>query len=159
VHCGVQSSAAGIRSCENAFYLASTILGGRGIIEEFVAARIWTISYGWAPTEIVNFNVNWAAQEVPFPKFGLQLREGQSADDFMLEIERRVNLMIGEYTMNEYKSYKNLVKHKKRINRVFPEVCGDKFFRSRCPGRMLKIPVVAVASCSAGSKSSKKKIL
>jgi hypothetical protein len=50
--------AAGIRSCENAFYLASTSLGGRDIIEEFVAARIWTISYGWTPTEIVNFNVN-----------------------------------------------------------------------------------------------------
>jgi hypothetical protein len=97
----------------------------------------------------VNFNVNWAAQEVPFPKFGLQLRDGQSANDFMLEIERRVNLMIGEYTMNEYNTYKNLVKHKKRINRVSSEVCGDKSFRSRRPGRNLKMPAVAVASCSA----------
>jgi hypothetical protein len=76
--------AAGIRNCENAFHLTSTILGGRDIIEEFTAARIWPISYGWAPTEIVNFNVNWAVQEVPFPKFGLQLSDGQSADDFML---------------------------------------------------------------------------
>jgi hypothetical protein len=32
--------------------------------------------------------------------------------------------MIGEYTMNEYKAYKNLVKHKKLINRVFSEICG-----------------------------------
>jgi hypothetical protein len=141
--------AAGIRICENAFHLASTILGGRDVIEEFVAARIWPISYGWAPTEIVNFNVNWEAQEVPFPKFGIQMRDGQSADDFMLEIERRVNLMIGEYTMNEYKAYKSLVKHKKRISRVFSKVCGDKSFNSRCPGRKLKIPAVAVASCSA----------
>jgi hypothetical protein len=67
----------------------------------------------------------------------------------MLEIERRVNLMIGEYTMNEYKAYKNLVKHKKRINRVFSEVRGDKSFRSRRPGRKLKMPAVVVASCSA----------
>jgi hypothetical protein len=140
--------AAGIRSCENAFHRASTILGGRDIIEEFVAARIWPISYGWAPTEIVNFNVNLAAQ-VPFPKFGIQLRDGQSANDFMLEVERRVNLMAGEYTMNEYKSYKALVKHKRKINRVFSEVCGDKSFHSRCPCRKLKIPTVAVASCSA----------
>jgi hypothetical protein len=139
-----------IRSCENAFHLASTILGDRVIIKEFVAARIWLISYGWAPTEIVNFNVNWATQEVPFPKFGIQLRDGQSADDFMLEIERRVNLMISEYTMNKYKAYKHLVKHKKRINRVCFEVCGDKSFRSRCPGRKLKMPAVAVVSYSAG---------
>jgi hypothetical protein len=112
----------------------------------------------------VNFNVNWAAQEVPFPRFGLQLRDSQSADDFMLEIERRVNLMIGEYIMNEYKTYKNLVKHKKRINWVFSEVCGDKSFRSRRPGHKLKMPAVDVASCSAAplkaprrrsSKSSK----
>jgi hypothetical protein len=129
----------GIRNCENAFHLASTILGGRDIIEEFTAARIWPISYGWAPTEIVNFNVNWAAQEVPFPRFGLQLRDVQSADDFMLEIERRVNLMIGEYTMNEYKAYKNLVKNKKRINRVFSEVCEEKSFRSRRRGRKLPL--------------------
>jgi hypothetical protein len=141
--------AAGIRSCENSFHLASTILGGRDIIEEFTTAQIWLISYGWAPTEIMDFNVNWATQEVPFPKFGLQLRDGQSADDFMLEIERSVNLMIGEYTMNEYKAYKNLVKHKKRINRVFFEVCGDKPFRSRRPGCKLKMPAVVVASCSA----------
>jgi hypothetical protein len=97
----------------------------------------------------MNFNVKWVAQEVPFLKFGIQLRDSQSADDFMLEIERRVNLMIGEYTMNEYKAYKRLVKHKKRINRVFSEVCGDKCFHSRRPGHKLKIPAVAVASCSA----------
>jgi hypothetical protein len=140
--------AVGIRNYENAFHLMSTILGGRDIIEEFTAARIWLISYGWAPTEIMNFNVNWAAQEVPFPKFSLRLRGSQSADDFMPEIERRVNLMIGEYTMNEYKAYKNMVKHKKRINQVFSEVCGDKSFHSRRPGHKLKMPAIAVASCS-----------
>jgi hypothetical protein len=141
--------AVGIRSCESVFHLASTILGGRDIIEEFIAARIWPISCGWAPTEIVYFNVNWAAQEVTFPKFGMKLREGQSTDAFMVEVEKKVNLMIGEYTMNEYKAYKFLVKHKRRINRVFTEVCGDKPFNSRRPGRKLKVPLVAVASCSA----------
>jgi hypothetical protein len=141
--------AVGIRNCESAFHLASTILGGRDIVEEFVAARIWPISSGWAPTEIVYFNVNWAAQEVPFLKFGIKLREGQSANAFMIEVEKKVNLMIGEYTMNEYKAYKALVKHKKRINRVFTEVGGDKSFNSRSPGPKLKVPAVAVASCSA----------
>jgi hypothetical protein len=43
---------------------------------------------------------------VPFPKFGIKLGEDQSADAFMVEIEKRVNVMIGEYTMNEYKAYK-----------------------------------------------------
>jgi hypothetical protein len=144
----------GIRNCENAFHLASTILGGRDIIEEFVAAEVWLISCGWAPNEIVYFNVNWATQEVPFPKFGIKLREGQSADAFMVEVEKKVTLMIGEYTMNEYKAYKALVRHKRRINRVFTKVGGDKSFNSRRPSRKLKVPAVAVASCSAAPISA-----
>jgi hypothetical protein len=36
----------GFKSCENAFFLASTILGGRDGIEEFVAAGVWLISHG-----------------------------------------------------------------------------------------------------------------
>jgi hypothetical protein len=59
--------AVGFRNCESAFFLASTILGGRDVIEEFIAADTWPISYGWVPTKIVTFNVNWATQEVPFP--------------------------------------------------------------------------------------------
>jgi hypothetical protein len=141
--------AAGISNCESAFHLASTIIGGRDIIEEFTATQVWPISYGWAPTEIVNFNINWVAQAVPFLRFGLQLRDGQSVDDFMIEMEKKVNAMIGEYTMNEYKAYKNLVKHKKRINQVFSEICGDKSFYSRRPGHNMKMSAVAVASCSA----------
>jgi hypothetical protein len=94
----------GIRNCESGFHLASIILGGRDIIEEFAGARIWPISSGWTPIEIVYFNVNWLGREVPFPKFGIKLRENQSADAFMIEIEKRVNVMIGEYTMNEYKA-------------------------------------------------------
>jgi uncharacterized protein YktA (UPF0223 family) len=70
----------------------------------------------------VGFNVNWAAQEVPLPRFGPQLRDGQSVEDFIKEVENKVNATIGESTMNEYKAYKNLVKHKRRINRVFSEV-------------------------------------
>jgi hypothetical protein len=92
------------RNCENAFHLADTIVGGSDIIEEFVGAEVWPISYGWIPNEIVGFNMNWVAQEVPFPRFGLQLRDGQSAEDFMDELEKKVNTMIGESTMNEYKA-------------------------------------------------------
>jgi hypothetical protein len=54
----------------------------------------------------MNLNVNWAAHEVPFPRFGFQLRDDQNADNFM-NVENKVNAMIGEYTINEYKAYKN----------------------------------------------------
>jgi hypothetical protein len=102
--------------------LVSTILGGRDVIEEFVATGVWPISHGWAPTKIVTFNVNWATQQVPFPRFGLWLKEGQNVEEFIEEVEKKVDTMIGESTLNEYKAYKNLVKHKKRVNCVFPEL-------------------------------------
>jgi hypothetical protein len=57
--------------------------------------------------------------------------------------------MIGESTLNEYKAYKNLVKHKKRINRVFSEVGAEIAFRSRPPGIDKKALAVAMVSCSA----------
>jgi uncharacterized protein YktA (UPF0223 family) len=110
------------------------------------------------PIKIVNFNVNWAVQAVSFPRFGIQLKDGQSAEEFMNEVEKKVNAMIGESTMNEYKAYKNLVKHKKRINRVFSEVCGEKSFRSRRPGLTMKVHAVAMASCSvAPLKASRRR--
>jgi hypothetical protein len=51
--------------------------------------------------------------------------------------------------MNEYKAYKNLVKHKKRINHVFSELSAATCFRFRRPGVDKKAQVVAVVSCSA----------
>jgi hypothetical protein len=85
---------------------------------------------------------------VPFPRFGLQLKGVQSAEEFMVEVEQKVNAMIGESTMNEYKAYKNLVKHKRRINRVFSEICGEKSFRSHRSGVPVKAPTIVEASCS-----------
>jgi hypothetical protein len=90
------------------------------------------------------------------------LPDGQSAEDFMSEVEKKVNEMIGQYTMNEYKAYKNPVKHKRKINRVFSEICKEKSFPSCRLGPPVKMPCIAVASCSAvplkalRKKSSKK---
>jgi uncharacterized protein YktA (UPF0223 family) len=134
---------------EHAFFLASTILGGRDVIEEFVTAGVWPISHGWAPNEFITFNVNWATQQVPFPRFGLLLKEGQTVEKFIEEVEKKVDTMIGESTMNEYKAYKNLLKHKRRINRAFSELSAENSFHSRRPGVDKKAPAVVVASCSA----------
>lgn len=36
-------------------------------------------------------------------------------EDLISEIEQKVNDMVGEFTLNEYKAFKNIVKHKKRV--------------------------------------------
>jgi hypothetical protein len=37
---------------------------------------------------------------VPFQRFDLRLKDGQSLEDFILEIEEKVNEMVGESTRN-----------------------------------------------------------
>jgi uncharacterized protein YktA (UPF0223 family) len=90
------------------------------------------------------------------------LKEGQSVEEFIEDVEKKVDMMIGESTLNEYKAYKNLEKHKKRVNRVFSELGAETAFHSHHPCVDKKAPAIVVASCSAAppksprSKSSKK---
>jgi hypothetical protein len=68
--------------------------------------------------------------------------------------------MVGELTLNEYKSFKALVKHKRRVNRVFSELGAEIALRSCPPGVDKKVPVVVVATCSAAlPKAPRKKSL
>jgi hypothetical protein len=52
---------------------------------------------------------------VPFPRFKLGLNECQSLENFIAEVKvkGKVDAMVGELTLNEYKSFKALVKHKR----------------------------------------------
>jgi hypothetical protein len=61
----------GFKSCENAFFLANTILGSHDANEEFIAAEVWLISGGWRPSKIVFLDVDWASHKMPFPRFNL----------------------------------------------------------------------------------------
>jgi uncharacterized protein YktA (UPF0223 family) len=69
--------------------------------------------------------MDWASQQVPFLQFNLRLEDGQSLNDFILKVEERVNEMVGESTLNEYKAYKHIVKHKQRVNHVFSELGAE----------------------------------
>jgi hypothetical protein len=128
----------------------------------FVATGTWLISNSWKPANIFLLDLDWATQQVSFPRFNLRLKEGQSLEDFIHEVEKKVDAMVGETTLNEYKAYKNLAKHKKRVNRVFLELGTETTLCSRPPGVDKKVPAVAIASCSVAppkaprKKSSKK---
>jgi uncharacterized protein YktA (UPF0223 family) len=58
---------------------------------------------------------------VSFSSFNLRLKEGWSLESFITEVEKKVDAMVGESTLNEYKDFKALVKHKRRVNHVFSE--------------------------------------
>jgi uncharacterized protein YktA (UPF0223 family) len=134
---------------KKAFLLASTIIGGRDVIEEFVAADIWPISAGWQPASMIHLTVDWVTQRVPFPRFNLRLKESQSLQNFIAEVEGKVDAMVGESTLNEYKAFKALVKHKRRVNRVFSKFSVETALRSRPLGVNKKVPAIDVSTYSA----------
>jgi hypothetical protein len=103
-------------TAENIFGFACRILGGHDVLEEFIAARIWPIVHGWGTKEIVELSIDWAHKKVHFPRFGLRLRDDQTLEDFIAEVEAKVCELVGEFTLNEYKAFRFLVKHKKRVN-------------------------------------------
>jgi hypothetical protein len=65
--------------------------------------------------------------------------------------------MVCESTLNVYKAYKNIVKHKKRVNRVFSELGAGTALRSRPSGVDKKISAVAVAVCSVAPPKARRK--
>jgi hypothetical protein len=92
----------------------------------------------------------------------LRVKNGQSLEDFILDIEEKVNEMVGESTLIECKAYKSIVKHKKRVNRVFSELGTETALQSHPLGVYRKISAIIVAVCSAappkarGRRASKK---
>jgi hypothetical protein len=83
-----------------------------------------------------------------FPRFNLRLKEGQSLEGFIAEVEEKVGTMVGELTLNEYKAFKALIKHKRRVNRVFSKLGAEIALRSRPPGVNKKVLAIAMATCS-----------
>jgi hypothetical protein len=79
-----------------------------------------------------------------------------SLEDFILEVEEKVNEMVGQSTLNEYKAYKNIVKHKKGVNRVFSELGVENALRSH-PLGVDKILAVAIAVFSVAPPKARRR--
>jgi DNA-directed RNA polymerase subunit N (RpoN/RPB10) len=90
-----------------------------------------------------------ASQKVPFPRFHLRLEAGQSLEDFILKVEEKASDMVGEFILNEYKAYKHIVKHNRRLNRVFLELGAETTLCPRPLGPDKKTQPVGAASFSA----------
>jgi hypothetical protein len=38
------------KECTAAFRVAAVAIGGRDLVEEYLAAKIWPLTFGWAPS-------------------------------------------------------------------------------------------------------------
>lgn len=109
------------KKCKHAFMVASSSITRRDLVEKFLVAYIWPLSYGWEPKDIVMKPVTWCSSLVPYPIFGLTLPKGVNTGIFIDEVERRAVDIIGPCHENEHMSAHKLVTHSLRVNRVLSE--------------------------------------
>jgi hypothetical protein len=60
--------------------------------------------------------------EVMCPQFKVKKPEGFTDEEFVAEVERKVFLMIGNYTHRDHEASLKILGHKGRVNCVFNEM-------------------------------------
>ena len=78
--------------------------GGRDLVEEMVASNCWLLgkSRPLFKIEMVNIPVYGPTKGVPFPRFGIELLEGESAEDFVSSMEEGAREIIGDISDREF---------------------------------------------------------
>ena len=106
------------KPCIAAFKAAALVCGGRNIVEECLAAKVWPISTGWAPQRLECKQFFGLEYEVLSPVFGLRKAEGKSDEVIVSELEREASEILGPWNKKEYLS--------------LIEVCGKNLRLNRC---------------------------
>jgi len=112
----------GFKSCLEAFMTACQICGGRDVVEEFLAAKVWPLSAGWSPLRFERKRFAGLKYDMTSPVFVLRRPEGCSDEVIVVELERQAAEILGPWNRKEYGS--------------FVEVCGENLRLNRCLAEM-----------------------
>jgi len=85
----------GFKPCLEAFRTACQICGGRDVVEEFLAAKVWPLSAGWSPLRFECKRFAGLEYDVTSPVFGLRGPEGSRDEVIMAELERQAAEILG----------------------------------------------------------------
>lgn len=78
----------GYEACCDAFYLATTTLSGRDVVEEALAAKVLPLSHGWAPLRMERKAFVGCTKELPYPRFDLTRPSDRSDEALVADLER-----------------------------------------------------------------------
>jgi hypothetical protein len=106
----------------SAFYQVTRVITTRDALEEFVAADIWPCQPRWGSWA---FKVQWLPgldQDVRSPIFNVKRPADKTDEEVIVEVERKVVQMIGNFTHKEWECTQRILKHQGRVNHVFDEM-------------------------------------
>ena len=80
-------TSASYKECYSTFASAARVVGGRDLIEEYLAAKVWTLTRDWLPGTFSKVRVAGLKDKLPFPNSGLRKSDEVSDDMIVEEIE------------------------------------------------------------------------
>lgn len=110
-------------ACDRAFALACPYSGGQDLVEEMVAVNYWPLGRRNPEfrIELVSLHIFGPAKGLPFPRFGLELKEGENPEDYVADVEGAREI-VGRIYDKEYLARKATEGTMPRLNRVFEEI-------------------------------------
>ena len=79
--------------------------------EEFVAAKIWPLTFGWYPFGFRKVKFPCLSVEIDCPVLGLKRPVGMSDHAIVSEVERDACNLLGPWNRKEYTSFMKICKH------------------------------------------------
>jgi hypothetical protein len=99
-----------------AFVDATSLIGGRDAVEEFIASGLWPLR--WSFTFAVETKESpFSMVTVSMPQITPPIGEKDYVGAFVAPVEKAANVLVGRYNIMEHNSYKGLWHG--RINRIF----------------------------------------
>ena len=90
-------TSASYKECYSAFASAASVVGGRDLIEEYLATKVWPLTRDWLPGAFSKVQFDGLKDKLPFPDFGLRKPEGVSDDMIVEEIEQEAVAIAGPF--------------------------------------------------------------
>jgi hypothetical protein len=106
----------------SAYFQATHVITTRDALEEFVAADIWPCQPRWGSWAFKTQMLPGLDHQVRSPVFNVKRPDGQTDEEIVADVERKVVQMIGNYTNKEWDCTQKILKHTGRVNRVFDEM-------------------------------------
>ena len=101
---------------------ACQVCGGRDVVEEFSAAKVWPLSAGWAPRGFDRKRFAGMEYDLVASVFGLQRPEDLSDEVIVAELEREASDILGPWNKKEYPFLIEVGKRNLHLNRCLAEV-------------------------------------
>jgi hypothetical protein len=101
----------------SAYFQATHVITTRDALEEFVAADIWPCQPRWGSWAFKTQMLPGLDHQVRSPVFNVKCPDGQTDEEIVADVERKVVQMIGKYTHKEWDCTQKILKHTGRVNK------------------------------------------